>query len=152
MLETKNINPKKVIVATTKTTLNKIAQDAEPLTGALMADVEKLGITPAGPLEFIYFDVTGEMDKEFTLEIALPVSPDASDEGSSFKIKETNSFKCVTHIHKGSMENMHAVYDVIFKEIEKKELKPTIEVREVYLNWVDAKSADNVTEIQIGIN
>ena len=78
-------------MATTKTTLNKIHQVAEHLTGSLMADVEKLGIAPAGPLEFIYFSATGDMDKEFTLKIALPVSSDASTNESSFEIKETNS-------------------------------------------------------------
>ena len=151
-METKTIQPKKVMYGSMKTTMNKIKDESEPVINALMADVEKHGVTPVGPLEFIYFGATGDMDKEFTLEIALPVAPDSSAQGSSFGIKDTNTLKCISHEHNGSMEDIYQVYEDLFKHIDGDTMKSTDEVREVYTKWVDFSSDENIVEIQIGVN
>lgn len=151
-MKTRIIEPKKVLVVSTKTTLKNIAKDTYPLCEALMEDVKKFGITPAGPLEFIYFGASGDMEKEFELEIALPVSPDTTAQGSRYKIKDTKPFKCATYIHKGGVDKLFAVYEELFKELDWDKMKSTEEVREVYQNWVSPESEENITEIQIGIN
>lgn len=151
-MEQKAVQPKKVLVASTKTTLNKITKESIPLVDTLMADVQRWGITPDGPLEFIYYGATGDMDKEFDLEIALPVVVNQALEATQFPVKETNEIKCMTHIHKGSLETIMTTYDELFKELEWNKIQPTNEIRGVYLNWVDFSSDENITEIQIGIN
>ncbi len=151
-MEQKAIQPKNVLVASTKTTLNKIVKESEPLVNSLMSDVQQNGITPNGPLEFIYYGATGDMDKEFDLEIALPVVENDTLKATQFQIKQTNHITCMTHIHKGSIENIVQTYDELFKELQWNKIQPTSEIREVYLNWVDFSSDENITEIQIGIN
>ncbi len=151
-MKTKNIEPKKVFFGSLKTTLNKIVDDTNPVIEALYADVEKYGIQPAGPLEFIYHGATGDMDKEFDLEIALPVAQEIKPEWSQFSFKNTNEFKCVSEEYKGSLEHIYGTYERIFGELDKGSMKSTDEVREVYQNWVSFSSDENIVEIQIGIN
>lgn len=151
-MTTKNIQPKKVFYGSLKTTLNKIQTDCEPVVNSIYADVEKYGIQPTGPMEFIYHGATGDMDKEFDLEIALPVAKIEKPEWSQFDFKETNDFKCVSEEYKGSMENIYGTYEKLFGQIDSDGMKSTEEVREVYQNWVSFSSDENIVEIQIGIN
>ena len=151
-MEQKSIQPKKVVVKSTKTTLSQIAKATEPLLDSLFSQVQKNGITPVGPLEFIYFGATGDVNKQFDLEIALPVLADEKLASSDLQTKDTNAITCMSHVHKGSLETIMNTYDELFKELEWNKIIPTNEVREVYLNWVDFSSDENITEIQIGIN
>lgn len=151
-MTSKNVAPKKVFFGSLKTTLNKIQTDTNPIIEALYGDVEKYKIQPAGPLEFIYHGATDDMDKEFDLEIALPVATVTKPEWSQFDFKETNDFKCVSEEYKGSMENIYGAYEKLFGEINADGMNSNDEVREVYQNWVSFSSEENIVEIQIGIN
>lgn len=151
-METKQIQPKKMIVARTRTSHNKIMQDSDPLIQSMMAEIEKNGIAPAGPMEFIYYGATDDMNHEYTLEIALPLAQNADTTNTTFEIKDSQEFKCISHIHKGSLENIAGVYDELYQEIGKQDIHPTDQIREVYQNWVDFSSEENITEIQVGIN
>ena len=151
-METKNIAPKKVLVATTKTTHSTMSKDIEGIMTDIMGNIEKGTIKPAGPMEFIYFGATEDMNKEYKLEIAVPVAEETQASGSNYEVKETSPLKCVTTVHKGSMENVMATYDQLFADLMKDGLQPTDEVREVYHKWIDLSSDENITEIQVGIN
>ena len=151
-METKEIQAKKVFVAKLKTTLKTIAQESEPVLNALMQDVEKFGIAPAGPLEYIYFGATNDLDKEFDLTIALPVTADAKADESTFSIEEAEAFKCATQVYEGHLDNMMSTYDELFKELDWNKIEPTDQIREVYQKWEGLSSDKNIVEIQIGIN
>lgn len=153
-MEKKNIQPKKVIASSLKTTLKNISQDTDPILQQLMSQIEQLGIKTTGPLEFIYKGVTQDMEKEFDLEIVQPVDMVDAIELKSFTLKETPIFKAMTHTYVGSMDDhkMFAIYGQIFEELGKQNIQPTDMVREVYENWVSISSDENIVEIQIGIN
>ena len=150
-METKNIPTKKVFFAKLKTTLKNIQKDSNPVVHALMEDVQKYEIQPAGPLEYLYFGATEDMDKEFDLEIALPVVKEAKPEWSQFSFKDLEEFKCATHLFKGSMDKMYGAYETAFAGLGKASLQPTDQVREVYQKWEGYTSNENVIEIQLGV-
>lgn len=151
-METKNLAPKKVLVAKTTTNLKNISKHTEPIVHAMMAESEKAGITAIGPMEYIYFGASEDMDKEFQLEIALPVSDDSTTDNPQFEIKETNPLKYVAAKHVGSIDTIMKTYDELFGQIMAGGLQPTEEIREVYEKWIDLSSKENITEIQVGIN
>jgi effector-binding domain-containing protein len=151
-METKFIEPKKVVAGSFETTLNKMNAEVNPFIENLMTALEQAGLKPSGPMEFIYKGASSDMDKTFLLEIAQPVSGDADPKNlSGFKLKETPAFTCVQHRYKGKMDGIMNAYDQLFANISKESLAPTDEVREVYQNWVSLSSDQNIVDIQVGI-
>lgn len=116
-----------------------------------MEEAKNAGIEPEGPMEFIYFGASDDVDKEFTLQVGLPVT-DKKPCSKNFNFKNTSPFKCVSYQYKGDVSKMFDVYSVLFAKIYQKQYKPIDEVREVYINWEHLTSESNLTEIQIGIN
>jgi predicted transcriptional regulator YdeE len=150
-MEKKFIPAKKYFAFTTRTTLNKIQSVAITEADKLIGNLEALQLEPIGPMEFIYFDCTADREKEFTLEIAMPVKEVKENIPVGYSFVTHEDFKCVSHVHKGELTKLHDVYEEIFSEIWNKSLKPTNQIREVYTKYFDTFSADNITEIQIGL-
>jgi len=151
-METKFIEPKKVVAGSFETTLNKMNDAVNPFIENLMTALESAGLKPSGPMEFIYKGATSDMDKTFLLEIAQPVEGDADPNNlSGFKLKDTPAFTCVQHRYKRKMDGIMNAYDQVFANISKESLAPTDEVREVYQNWVSLSSDQNIVDIQVGI-
>ena len=149
-LTTKVVEAKTFFYNEGTTTLNKIYDYVNPAVEALMQEIEKRGLEPVGSLEFVYLNATGDMDKEFTLQIALPVK-EQKPVGKEFHFKQAAPFKCVSYDYKGDVSKMFPTYVMLFQQIAANDLKPTIEVREVYKQWEHLTSPNNITEIQIGI-
>jgi effector-binding domain-containing protein len=131
-------------------TFSELSQTSAKAVDALFAELGKLGLQRAGNIEFIYHNFS--QDKPFLLEIAMPVTEEKESTSDEFKIVKRNAFRNLNHIHIGSMESMMQAYDGIFAEIGNKGLPYNGEVREVYLKFSGPQAADNVTEIQIGLN
>jgi effector-binding domain-containing protein len=150
-MEKKNVPAKNYLVFNTRTTLNKIMEVADQEVGKLYATLEQNQIKQAGPLEFIYFDCTSDIEKEFELEIAMPVENSLKVVPQGYSLKNHESFPCVSHIHKGDITQLYEVYDKLFTELWDNSIKPTNQIREVYAVYKSKTDAENVTEIQIGI-
>lgn len=105
-----------------------------------------------GPVHWHYFGFEGDVNKPFTLEIALPVGevPEAYD--GKFHFKRTEPFKCVSAIHEGNWQDMPQSYGKLMQFIEANHLTPLASNREIYVNADFKHPEANVTEIQIGIN
>lgn len=151
-MNTKNVAPKKYFFYSEKTTLRELNDVANKEVKPIMEAVEELGLQPVGPMEFIYFDCTEEMDKEFTLEIAIPVADQKPYSGGKYAFKEAEEFKCISQTHHGDLAKLPEVYDTMFKKISADNVKVTNEIREVYKHYEVNSSANNVTEIQVGLN
>lgn len=149
-METKVISPKLLLFKEGKTTLKNIFAYSDSAVKALMKEVTKAGIEPVGPLEFVYYGITDDLDKEFILQIGIPVK-EKKAVGESVYYKETLPFKCISYLYKGDVTKISNSYSYLYKEIKIKQLQPKDEVREVYLKWEHLSSANNITEIQIGI-
>ncbi len=148
-MEIKTQAPVKVMYKSLKTTLSNLKQDVGQVPEDLYAEAAKLGLQPSGPQHWVYFDASDDPNKEFTLQMCLPVQGVASSD--KYEFQELPEFKHTSTLHNGSWDNFHNTYDQFFKDIFGKGLKPTNQVREVYLTVDMEKPENNVTEIQAGI-
>ena len=149
-MDTKNVAPKKYFYYSEKTTLRKLNDVANKEAKPIMETLEQLDLQQAGPMEFIYFDCTEDLDKEFTLEIAIPVAEQKTYVGNKYAFKEVGEFKCISQVHHGDIAKLPEVYDTMFKKIFADNVKVTNEIREVYEHYEVNSSANNITEIQVG--
>ena len=142
-METKVVNPKTYFYKEGTTTLNKIHEYADTVVPEVIQEMQKAGIEEAGPMEFLYYGATNDMDKEFTLRIAVPVKEEkpCSD---GFHFKKTNDFKCVSSEYKGDVSKMFPVYEQMYQHLATKQLQPNDEIREVYIQWENPASDKNI--------
>ena len=151
-METKIIEAKKVLFVSLKTSLSTIGEQSSPLAYGIMKEIESHGITPVGPMEYIYIGASGDLDNIFDLDIAIPVSDSEANQKSQYETRNLEDYKCMSYTHKGSLDGLAQVYNDLFEKINKSGAKPTNEVREVYQVWEGPTSEKNVVEIQIGLN
>lgn len=150
-MDKKLVPSKNYFIFSTYTTLNKLHDLATAEVDKLFAKAGELGLQQTGPLEFIYFDCTNDRDKEFLLEIALPVASISDKVVAGYSFRKHEDFNCVSYIHKGEMEKLPGVYEKLYTEIWNNSIRPGNQIREVYSVFTDSNSPDNITEIQIGI-
>ncbi|MBO9699506.1 MAG: GyrI-like domain-containing protein [Sporocytophaga sp.] len=151
-METKLIPSKNYLCYTTQTTLNKLQEFADKAVDGVYEAVAKGGLKASGPMEFIYLNCSNDRDKEFTLEIALPIENSTNFNSENHRIKKFEDFKCLSHTHNGDLLNLPGIYQRLFEEVFKNGIKPTNQIREIYKSFSGMESNDNITEIQIGIN
>ena len=151
-MNTKNVEGKKYFYYTEKTTLRNLVEVGDREAMPIIETAEKLGLELAGPMEWVYFDCSDNMDKEFTLEIALPVKSEKPYTGNKYAFRDANAFQCISHLHKGDLAKIANTYEGLFKDIMSKNINITNEIREVYENYEGYNSPSNLTEIQIGLN
>lgn len=150
-IETKVVNPKTFLYHEGKTNLKNIMEYANPVVYDFYEELNRSGVQATGPLEFIYLGVTDDPEKEFTLQVAIPVEEE-KPVSNGYRFKKADAFKCVSYDYKGEVNKMMPVYENLFQQIFAAQLKPNDEVREVYRHWEHPESENNITEIQIGVN
>lgn len=150
-LEQKIVQPRTYFFYRTSTTLRKLTGVAEKEVGDLLKEANRLGLESAGPMEFVYFDCSDDLDKPFTLDIALPVKTEATNYSQKYAFRTAGPFKCLSTNFYGDLKNIGKEYDAIFIEVIAKKIPVSNEVREVYLNYVEMAAPENVTEIQVGM-
>ncbi|MGL5891351.1 MAG: GyrI-like domain-containing protein [Bacteroidia bacterium] len=136
----------------TRHTINfsELTQVGPPAVNAIFAELEKRQLKRAGNIEFIYHNFS--QDKPFVLEVGIPVADTIESTDENFAIVKRPEFRNISHIHNGSMSSMKVVYGNLFEEIRAKAMPYNGEIREVYTIFSHPEAADNVTEIQIGLN
>lgn len=149
-MEQKQEKSKQFFYQEGKTTLKGLVNYADAQIPGVLEQVAKVGLAVTGPMEFIYFGATGDVNNEFTLHIALPVA-EQKIIPAPYQIKQVPEFKCLSVVHKGNIADISATYDQVFAQIQAQKIVPNGEIREVYHLYKDHASAENVTEIQIGI-
>jgi effector-binding domain-containing protein len=117
---------------------------------AIFAELEKRQLQRAGSIEFIYHNFS--QDQPFLLEVGIPVADATESADEKFAVVKRPEFRNINHVHNGSMSTMMAAYDALFAQIGAKAMPYNGEVREVYTIFSHPEAADNVTEIQIGLN
>lgn len=124
----------------------RIERALDPLIGAMQAGKVK----PAGPLTFIYDGIDGQPDTQFTLTIAQPVrTKDAELKG--YTNQPLPAFKCVSVYFTGRYSDLPKAYAKVMPQVFEAGHQPTGVTREIYLYHEAEDSANNITEIQIGI-
>jgi effector-binding domain-containing protein len=117
----------------------------------IFAEALKNNLFITGPIQWHYFGFMGDVQRSFTLEIALPVGNVIREYDGIFHFKRTDLFRAVTSMHDGSWESIPASYEKLMHLIAGERLKATAVNREIYIN-IDFENPDaNRTEIQVGI-
>ncbi|MBG9375259.1 GyrI-like domain-containing protein [Panacibacter sp. DH6] len=149
-MQVKTFPPMKVMFFTTKTTLEELEQYVYQVAEKLYADICRLQLIPAGPQFWTYIGMDGNPATTFTLEIAVPVSKKPRLQ-PVFQFKEVPAFTCATAVHYGSWDELGKTYAAIMPSLLQQQ-QLTGFTREIYLNIDFDNPANNITEIQIGIN
>lgn len=125
--------------------------DFIPVAKELFKEAISQDLSVTGPIHWHYFGFTGDENKPFTLEIALPVSNFPQEYDGKFHFKRTEPFKCVSVVHEGSWYEIPKAYRKLMEFMGEHNLVPNAIHREVYVN-ADFKDPEaNVTEIQMGV-
>jgi len=150
-METKIIPSQKYFTYSCTTTLAKLNEVASVEVDQVYQESQTLGFEVEGPVQFIYFDCSSDIHKPFTLILALPIAKEKEFKSNKYSLKELDEFKCMRHVHQGSLTDLYLVYGNLFEKLYKSGAQPGNQIREVYKKFVTMDSPENITEIQIGI-
>lgn len=150
-MQIKHIKPINFLYFRTRTRVGELGRFVGVIARDLYRDAAYQQLEVTGPVYWSYFGFTGDEQKEFVLEIGLPVAEIPAKYHGKFNLKHESDFYCVSLLHHGSWFDIPSRYSELNKYILNKGLTPSIHNREVYLNLDFVNPAGNITEIQIGI-
>ncbi|QMW02015.1 GyrI-like domain-containing protein [Spirosoma foliorum] len=149
-LSEKETQPFTALTFTTRTTLQTLSQYAPGVAMELYKEASLLNLDVAGPIQWIYTDATGDVTKEFQLEIVLPIQQ-PGEKSDRFSYQVYPAFRCLSYTHTGPWSDFGELYDALFGQFHRDGHQANGLVREVY-TVVDLEQMENcVTEIQIGL-
>ncbi|MBL0739602.1 GyrI-like domain-containing protein [Chryseolinea lacunae] len=149
-MQLKEISPTTFLFFKTETHLNELGRFI-PVGQELFQEAVKQKLFITGPIHWHYFGFTGEPDKPFTLEVALPISEAPADYDGVFHIKRTEPFKSAVTVHEGNWQTLPDAYGRLIQFMHDNKLKPNGATREIYINSDLHAPAANVTMIQMGV-
>ncbi|MFZ2904651.1 MAG: GyrI-like domain-containing protein [Cyclobacteriaceae bacterium] len=94
----------------------------------------------------------GDINKLFTLEIALPVAEIIREYDGRFHFKRSEPFSCASIVHEGNWLDIPKSYERLMAFTGKQKLTAAGVNREIYINVDFANPESNVTEIQLGVS
>jgi effector-binding domain-containing protein len=150
-MEIKITPPVKVMFFTTRTSFEQLEGFVLTVAERLYAEIAEQQLIPTGPQYWTYHGVDGKPDTVFTLEICVPVNKEPKKD-SIFLYKELPAFKCASVLHNGSWDNLSKVYGNAISNIFAHQKQLNGFFREMYINIDLENPANNITEVQIGIN
>ena len=150
-MQVKEVKPINFIYFRTETNVSNLA-NLLPVAKEIYREAVSQDLRITGPVHWHYIGFTGDENKPFTLEIALPVSEVVPGYDGKFHFKRTQPFKCVSIIHEGGWNEIPSTYNKMMQFIAKHKLEPSAINREIYVNTDFYSPESNVTEIQVGIN
>ena len=146
----KRVDPIMFVHGSAETTFAGIADVAQTTIAGLNAEAAKVNRRFDGPVIFVYHNPTQEADKPFKLEIGYPADRLNYALGD-YPVRVLEPFRCMSVTFKGPMDHIEKAYDAVLSAMTEQELKASGEMREVYLVWAGPDSAENVVEVQIGL-
>ena len=149
-MKIKEVKPINFIYYRTETTLHELGKFMN-VGQELFQEAVKLDLSITGPVHWHYFGFTGDVQKPFTLEIAVPVAEVMKSYDGKFHFKRTEPFKCVVHRHEGNWLEMGKAYGELMAFVAQQNLKPLAVNREIYINADFQHPEANTTEIQVGV-
>ncbi|MDP3428901.1 MAG: hypothetical protein Q8R89_01070 [Desulfomicrobium sp.] len=146
-IERKSIPAATVIEAVATLTIPEIAAHAAKIIPLLIAEAEFRGMAVTGPCIFTYEGCDGSFDKEFSLKISFPV--DACRGQGAFGCVEIPAHQCLSTSYRGPMSGIGPAWSAFTPQAVQQGLALQPVGREVYVEWIDHSSVDNLTELRI---
>lgn len=109
------------------------------------------GMEICGAPEWHYRNFDGKPDTVFTLDIGLPVTT-VKPVAAPWHCETLPAFNCVSMQHHGPWEQLAVTYGQLFAGIGLLNMQVTGYTREQYLRYNFEQPAQNITNIQIGVN
>jgi effector-binding domain-containing protein len=151
-MQIKTISPMHVYCFETVATLQTIMQYVRVVARNLYSEAAKNELEITGPVYWLYDGADGRPDTEFSLTIAIPVTPGVLvSEQSEFKLKTIEPFNCLAEQHLGDWGKLGETYGRLMSEIHSKNMQMTGLTREIYIHMDFEHPEANITEVQIGI-
>jgi effector-binding domain-containing protein len=141
------LRPYSYAFVSTQTTLNKVGDAVGALMPKIDAAIDAGKLRPMGPAVLTYHGVTGERDKEFTLDVGIIVK-DGTPKPDGIQMITVGPSLCATVIYAGPISQIGQAYGKLYGETGRRGLQPTDVSREVYLYWESAESANNLIQLQ----
>ncbi|QQE13346.1 GyrI-like domain-containing protein [Planctomycetota bacterium] len=157
MIANKQVPVITAIAITRKVSVDQISPTAEACVPYLYQTAESINAKITGACTFVYDGSLDEVNSQTYLTMALPVESGPTlgpIDGISPEIHicEIPECACVTLEHHGSMENICSTYQEISEQAQQCQMSLNqSHFREIYHNWIDYSSPQNLTEIQIAV-
>jgi effector-binding domain-containing protein len=146
-IERKSIPAATVIEAAATLTIPEVAAHAAKIIPMLIAEAEFRGMAVAGPCIFTYEGCDGSFDKEFSLKISFPV--DACRGQGAFACVDIPSHQCLSTNFRGPISGIGPAWSAFTPQALQQGLAVQPVGREVYVEWIDQDSPENLVELQI---
>jgi effector-binding domain-containing protein len=141
---------KSFLCGTEQTTLGGVPETGKRILAALQQAAATQGLQLNGPTIFIYPDLFIDPNTPFALDVGYAV-PDNTQAPASLQVKKLEPFRCVTVLYNGPMAQVGQAYASLVSQIEADGYTPTGELRQMFLYWEGPESANNIVQIQMGI-
>lgn len=146
-IERKSIPAATVIEAAATLTIPEIAAHAAKIIPMLLAEAEHRKMAVTGPCVFTYEGCDGSLGREFSMKIAFPV--DACRGQGAFTCAEIPAHQCLSTLYRGPMKGIGPAWSAFTPQAVQSGLALESVGREVYVEWIDEDSAENLIELQI---
>lgn len=133
-------------------TIPEIPAFAEATLPAMFTHLQSAEVTPTGPVEFIYFNMDGDLARPFRMLLAIPIDGEGVPETDTFFPYRSTEISALKSSHQGSMATIGSAWDSLMQYAMMNRIQTTTECSEIYTQWVSPESADNVTELYVGID
>jgi effector-binding domain-containing protein len=150
-MQIKQVKPINFLFFRTETKVNELSNFLG-IAKDLFKEAILQDLTITGPVHWHYFDFSGDDNKLFTLEIALPISNFPQEYDGKFHLKRSEPFKCVSAVHEGSWYELPKTYEKLVQFIGDHKLISNAVNRELYVNADFNNPEANVTEVQMGVS
>lgn len=147
LIERKTIPATTVIEAAATLTIPEIAAFAARIIPMLMAEAQSRDMAVSGPCVFTYDGCDGSPDREFSLKISFPV--DACRGQGAFACVEVPAHQCLSTRYRGPLLGIGSAWSAFAPQAARSGAALQPLGREVYLEWIDQNSAENLVELQI---
>jgi effector-binding domain-containing protein len=151
-LQKKTIGQQPVLFKSQCLTIPEVAAYAEKYCADILAESESLGMEIAGPWIFISYNLPENPYDQFQIDFFLPVRCVDDVPESDCQVKILNQFTCISNEYTGDLANLfNDGYGPLLDEARRNKYALSGEVREVYIDWLGARSENNCIEIQFGL-
>jgi predicted transcriptional regulator YdeE len=132
-------------------TIPEISAVSRGVVDDMIAELHAQGIKPFAPVHFIYHGADGSLTTKFRLTIAFPIAERPAEPIEEYEVAELPAFRCMAAEYVGPMADIQIAYNEILDAISTSGRARSPESREIYKKWIAFESADNVTELQVGV-
>lgn len=146
-IERKSIPATTAIEAAATLTIPEIPAHAARIIPMLLAEAESRGMAVTGPCAFTYEGCDGSPDREFSLRISFPV--DACRGQGAFACVHVPAHRCLSASYRGPLKGVGPAWSAFTPQAAQSGAKLQPVGREVYVEWIDEDSVDNLVELQI---